>query len=99
MMTMSEPVLCCDTCFEAIACHSADAAKLWIDLCGIKGVWGDVFGIPSNDCGVIKSSYLRLLETMKFITTTENLDVILIKVHGMQNDASGVYFCIGKCDE
>jgi hypothetical protein len=91
---MSKPNLCCDECFVMIAKTSTVAAILWLDLCDIQFKYG-IFGLVSSD----SAPSLRLLEQMGFITSTESLDSIYIKVNGAKIDEFGSFFCGGKCDK
>ena len=89
--TVSKPGLCCDSCFDLIAKRSPSAAKMWLDLCEIQETcnW---FGLAMTD-----NAYLNLLESLKFITTTDTMTMILVKVHGKEGDGLGAFFCGGKC--
>ena len=90
-MLMSKSGLCCDGCFRLIAKKNTVSAKLWLDLCEIQAQC-NIFGLVMPD-----NSYLRLLETLRFITTTDTPSFIVVKVHGEQEDELGPFFCGGKC--
>lgn len=89
---MSKPGLCCERCFKSIAKNSTNAARLWLDLCSIQETCS-IFGIRLID----ESVSLENLEHMGFITTTDIEELIVVKVHGKQEDPQGVFFCGGKC--
>jgi hypothetical protein len=91
-MQMSKPGICCAKCFRLIASKSTNAARLWLDICDLQ-IKAELL---STD---VENTPLRILETFGFITTTDTIDKVLIKVHGKQYDDLGVYFCGGKCDE
>ncbi len=93
-MLMSEPGLCCDSCFESIASRSTVCARLWLNLCDIQITSLKPFGLILEDFPT-----LRLLEILGFIVTTDTPQVILIKVLGRKDDAYGTYFCGGKCND
>lgn len=93
-MKMSNPGLCCDDCFAMLAKRSTRAAKLWLDLCDAQRRYG-IFGLVTPDT----TPSLLLLEHMGFITTTDTRDLIVVKVHGQEDDQLGAFFCGGKCDE
>lgn len=88
---MSSHGLCCDECFTLIAKRSTSAAKLWLDFCEIQETCL-LFGIVMDD-----TEDIQLLEQLRFITTTDIQDMIVIKVHGRDTDALGPYFCGGSC--
>ncbi|MFI0477762.1 MAG: hypothetical protein ACH349_01365 [Candidatus Rhabdochlamydia sp.] len=88
---MSDPGLCCDECFNLLAKRSVDAACLWLDLCEIQKSC-KVFGLKVED-----DPYFQLLECLGFITTTDALSLIIVKVHGREEDGLGAFFCGGKC--
>lgn len=90
-MKMSKPGLCCDECFELIAKRSTNAARLWLDLCHIQDTCA-LFGLAIQD-----NPYLQLLEILGFITTTDVMDLIVVKVHGKEVDPLGSFFCGGNC--
>jgi len=88
---MTREYVCCDECFEKIGKRSTKAARLWMTLCG-------------KYCGMQGAFYvmqdfaeLRLLETMGFITSTEDGSHIRVKVHGLTSWEAGTpCFCISK---
>lgn len=90
-MKMSKPGLCCDRCFELLAKRSTNAAKLWLDLCEIQSTC-QIFALKIED-----DAYFQLLETLRFITTTDFYNVMIVKVHGQEYDALGPFFCGGNC--
>jgi hypothetical protein len=90
-MKMSKPTFCCDSCFEMIARENAHAAKLWLDMCDLY-LHSTLFGIMED------SPSVRLLETKRFITTTETPNMLLVKVHGYQSDDESAFFCVGDCE-
>lgn len=92
-MKMSKPGLCCDQCFELLAKRSTKAARLWIDLCEIQSTCS-IFGLRIED-----NPLLQLLEVLQFITTTDVMNLIIVKVHGQKEDGLGPFFCGGNCDE
>ena len=76
-----------------IAQKSPRAARLWLDLCEVhmnSGFFG--FKMPDNPS-------LQTLETMRFITTTETSNMILVKVHGHYFDDGDTLFCGDKCHD
>ncbi len=89
---MSKPGLCCDKCFFLIAERNATAAKLWLDLCQVQENCL-CFGLKLLD-----NPYLELLEELRFITTTDTKDMILVKVQGIAFDEAGAFFCGGLCN-
>lgn len=92
-MKMSNPGICCDSCFYLIAKSSPEAAKLWLDLCDLQILSNDIFGLMNCN-----EEILKILEIFGFILTTETSDVILVKVFGKKEDSSGIYFCGGSCE-
>ena len=92
-MKMSKPGLCCDDCFCMIAKRSTTAAKLWLDLCEIQNTC-QCFGLA-----ILDNPYLQLLESYGFITTTDTQHLIVVKVHGKEDDVLGSFFCGGKCGQ
>lgn len=92
-MKMSKPGLCCDECFALIAKRSTPAARWWLDLCHIQETCS-IFGLAIPD-----NQILQLLEQLGFITTTETMNMIVVKVHGREEDALGTFFCGGRCGQ
>jgi len=90
-MKMSKPGLCCDDCFTLIAKRSAHAARLWLDLCEIQENCS-LFGLKIED-----NPMVQLLEHLRFITTTDTPEVMVLKVHGKRTDSLGNFFCGGLC--
>lgn len=90
-MKMSNPKLCCDDCFELIAKRNTTAAKWWLDLCSIQDLHS-IFGLK-----ILDNEFLQLLEHLRFITTTETQELIVVKVHGKKTDSLGSFFCGGNC--
>lgn len=90
-MLMSKPGLCCDECFDLLAKRSVVAARMWLDLCEIQNNCS-LFALRIDD-----SDYLQLLEFLGFITTTDTADLIVVKVHGKEQDYLGSFFCGGNC--
>lgn len=90
-MKMSSRGLCCDRCFTMIAQESTTAARLWLDLCDIHRE-SNMFGLRTPD-----TAALRTLELMRFITTTETPNMIMVKVHGHRWESTGSLYCGGKC--
>ena len=90
-MQMSKPGLCCDECFEMLAKRSTAAARMWLDLCDIQSTCS-LFALRIDD-----NDYMQLLEYLGFITTTDVPNLIVVKVHGQENDALGSFFCGGNC--
>lgn len=86
--------MCCSKCFQKICMQSISAGKLWLHLCEIQAT---TFMNPVS--GEKGSKELAILEKMGFITTTDVNDHIVVKVHGMQQDEEGIYFCIGNCND
>jgi hypothetical protein len=39
----------------------------------------------------------QLLENLGFITTTDIMDMIVVRVHGKRTNSLGSYFCGGNC--
>jgi hypothetical protein len=89
-MQMSKPGICCDGCFALIAKKDTKAARLWLDLCEIQ-VNAQIMSTE------VENGSLKLLEKFGFIVTTDTIDRIIIKVGGRKDDASGPFFCGGKC--
>lgn len=87
----NKKVLCCDFCFEKIAKKNSTAASLWLDLCELQDTCY-ILGVMVPD-----NHLLHLLETMGFITTTETEDMLLMKVHGKEEEYFGSFFCGGLC--
>jgi hypothetical protein len=75
-----------------IAKRNTTAARWWLDLCAIQDTCS-LFAliIPDNP-------YLELLEALGFITTTETMSMIIVKVHGKEQDGLGSFFCGGMCE-
>lgn len=92
-MKMSKPGLCCDQCFQMIAQKSTSSARLWLDLCSIQETCS-IFGVRILDQN---SASLDALEHMRFITTTDIDELIVVKVHGKREDEQGSFFCGGFC--
>ncbi len=92
-MMMSKADLCCGLCFELIARQSLKAAKLWVELCNIRRR-SYLFGLMIQD-----TENLQLLEQMRFITTTETDEMIIVKMPPALEDEAGAYFCRGDCEE
>lgn len=90
-MKMSKPGLCCDECFDLIAKRSGQAARLWLDLCEVQNTC-TLFGLRMDD-----NALLQLLEILGFITTTDTIDCIVVRVHGKKEDGLGSFFCGGNC--
>lgn len=88
---MSRPGLCCDRCFELLAKRSTNAAKLWLDLCEIQSTC-EIFALKVED-----DPYFQLLEMLRFITTTDYFNAMIVKVHGQEKDSLGPFFCGGNC--
>jgi len=94
-MKMSKKGICCDRCFALIARDSTDAAKMWLDLCELY-LEAPLFGlILPND--ILPS--VRLLEILRFITTTDTPEMIIVKVHGYKKDDEQPFFCGGRCND
>jgi hypothetical protein len=92
-MKMSKPGLCCDDCFALIAKRSPNAAIVWADLCEIQSRC-EIFGLKMED-----NPTIQLLESLGFLTSTEIPGIILIKIHGQEQDPLGSFFCGGNCGE
>lgn len=88
---MTKPGICCHKCFRLIANKSTNAARLWLEICEEV----TRCEILSTD---VENTPLRVLEAFGFITTTDTIDNVLIKVHGKSFDEIGVFFCGGKCE-
>ncbi len=93
-MKMSKPGVCCDACFEIIACRNARAAMIWIDLCDAQ-IEFNIFGLKE-----FHAPEGKVLEDLGYIITTDDPmaeDVTVIKVMGRQESESGTSFCTGRC--
>lgn len=90
---MNEEAMCCESCFKIIAKNSTIAAQIWITLCDLQ-FNHKVFGLMVED-----TEHIKLLESLRFITTTDTNSVTIFKVHGLQEDEDGKYFCTGECGE
>lgn len=90
-MLMSKPGLCCDECFDLLAKRSTVAARMWLDLCEIQNTCS-IFGLKIDD-----NPPLQLLEYLGFVTTTDSHNLLVVKVHGKEEDGLGSFFCGGNC--
>ena len=89
-MKMSNYIACCDKCFDTLARKDAAAAKLWMELCILKMVEGDIVAIRGKD-----TPELRTIESNGYITSTDTLNHLLIRVNGHMIDELGQdFFCI-----
>lgn len=92
---MNKPRLCCDSCFNMIAEKSIEAAKLWLDMCDLQASSkAAAFGIRDPDI----FPWIRQLELMGFVLTTDQKELTLVKVLGEKHDNLGLYFCGGMCE-
>lgn len=91
-MKMTKAV-CCHECFERIGLRNVYAAKLWLELCDLK-LKNGMFGLR-----VLDFPELRMLEVLRFITTTESPQHIIVRVNGEKKDQEGIYFCCGACND
>jgi hypothetical protein len=92
-MKMSK-VSFCEKCFERIGKESGSAARIWTDLCLLHQKHQCVLVLQCIDF-----EELRLLEGMDFVTSTEKLCTLHIKVHGERHDEEGVFYCLGHRHE
>lgn len=93
-MKMTRRGLCCDDCFEFLAKQDVTAVSLWMELCDIQNTC-HIFGLRLED-----NPYFQLLEILGFITTTDiEQDMIVVKVHGKEDDKQKTIFCRGECGQ
>ncbi len=89
---MDNHFVCCEECFEKIGKKSTSAARLWMQLCGIRLQRGEVFSLYMQDF-----PELRVLETLGFITSTETALEVLVRLHGLRFMEGGIpSFCINE---
>ena len=89
---MDNHFVCCDQCFEIIGNRSRKAARVWLDLCGLRLQRGEVFSLFMQDF-----PELRVLETLGYITTTDKPFEILVRLHGLKMLEDGVpFFCTSE---
>lgn len=90
-MKMSKKSCCCDMCFHEIGKRNGSAAIFWLDLCELAMKKGDLFRL-----GVCDGAHVHTLESMLFITTTEQPGNIVFRMNGACLDKnSNKYYCIG----
>lgn len=90
---MNERFACCSFCFEKIGKLSTGCARLWLDLCAVDFEKG-VFTLPDESL-----PDLRFLELWGFVTTTDRLDHIAVRMNGRHIDTEEVFYCCGGCDD
>lgn len=89
-MQMSKYFACCERCFETIGKRSTNAAKLWLDLCALRLIRGDIMSIDLPDF-----PELRALETLGFVVSTDQPQKIIVKVKGHCLTEDGQdFFCV-----
>ncbi len=89
-MEMSKSFVCCERCFNEIGNRSGRCVRLWMDLCAMYCARGGAFDILTPDL-----PYLRMLERLGFVISTENDYGLLIKVLGYCISRDGEpCFCI-----
>jgi hypothetical protein len=73
-----------------IAQQNTAAARLWLDLCELL--------LKSRLSGlkILDTPELKLLETMRVISTTETNDMIIVKIFSLISDGEEVLFCGDK---
>lgn len=86
--------MCCSKCFERICSKSVSAGKLWLNLCEIQAAFCKR-PLTSDE----ESKELKILESLGFITTTDTIPHIIVKINGQQEDEEGIFFCIGNCND
>lgn len=87
---MSKSFVTCAACYDLVHAKSAASADLWLDLCGLCIVKGEICSVKGEDLPEI-----RLLENMKYIVTTESPNRITIQIKGLMKTDDGTdFFCI-----
>ena len=88
-MKMSREFVCCEKCFEILGRCNVRAAKAWMEVCACYMNHPGVFIVDHE------VEELTILDQHGFVTTTDDLQNIRIKVNGYLTDYYGQhYFCI-----
>lgn len=89
-MKMSSHFACCEKCFDDIAKTKTSASKLWLDLCNIMLIRGEIFRIAGEDI-----PELRMLELKGYLYSTDLPRHIIVKINGhMKTEDDEDFFCI-----
>jgi hypothetical protein len=88
---------CCARCFEDIAKKNTCAARLWLEICDVI-FQGEVLRTVSSGESVF-DEHLRVLEEMQYVLTTDQADVVCIKLSNFDPLNPKYPFCRGRHDE